>query len=83
MKELWHLIKGRETEGNVVPFRGRQSQMIIAEGTDGLMHLVPEQTVQLELPEGKVIDMFPGVPYEIMGVTGMEDEPFDPPPSVA
>lgn len=77
------IIKGLEKNGNILPFRGRQAKMVIAEGTDGLTHLVPEQTVQPELPELAPITMLPGVNYEIMGVTGFENEPFDPTPDPA
>ena len=72
------MIKGGEKEGNVLPFKGRQSRMFIVEGEDGLTHLVPENKVQPELPQpAKVIDMFPSVPYELMGVTGLETEIFE------
>lgn len=80
MRELFRLIKGPEQDGNVLPFRGRQAKMVISEGVDGLTHLVPEEKVQPELPLTSVT-MMPGVPYEVLGVTGMEDEPFDPPPA--
>ncbi len=77
------LIKGVEKVGNVLPFKGRQAKMVIAEGVDGLTHLVPEEKVQPELSGFASVTMLPRVPYEVMGVTGMENEPFDPTPDPA
>ena len=73
------LIKGAERHDNVIPLCPPVTRFIV-EGEDGLTHIVP-QRVEYETP-APVIDMFLGVPYHLLGITGYElGDPDDPDPA--